>query len=161
MHLEITDTTYCSTIFNSNVFSLYSHLCIYLHSYQSTHSIPRLAAGGASEQFEVQLKMTIWWTERYTPRPSPSVLGDALAGREVVNSQMHSDNVIERLWSYSWRTWLRQFEDAYVGHDHTILATVIIPVWRYSWLPWYSKVRDTLRGCDQASVELHLETKIE
>jgi hypothetical protein len=47
----------------ATVFSLYSHLCIYesmyLYSYPSTHGIFGLAAGGASDQFEVCLKMTI------------------------------------------------------------------------------------------------------
>jgi len=51
VRLEIIATTYHSTIFKTHVFSLYSHLCIYvsmyLYSYPSTHNISRLAAGGA------------------------------------------------------------------------------------------------------------------
>jgi len=42
---------------------------IYLYSYPSTHSISRLAAGSAWEQFKVHLEITIQWTQRYTPRP--------------------------------------------------------------------------------------------
>jgi hypothetical protein len=47
----------------ATVFSLYSHLCIYVsryvYSYPSTHGIFGLVAGGVWEQFEVRLKMTI------------------------------------------------------------------------------------------------------
>ena len=56
-------TTYRSKIVKIQVFRLYSPLCInvsmYLYSYPSTHGISALAAGGAWEQFEVHLKMTI------------------------------------------------------------------------------------------------------
>jgi len=50
-------------IFKTHVFSLNSHLYIYvsmyLYSYTSTHGVSGQAAGGASEQVEVHLKMTI------------------------------------------------------------------------------------------------------
>jgi hypothetical protein len=50
VHLEIIATSYCSTIVKTQVFRLYSHLCIhvsmYLYSYPSTHGISALAAGG-------------------------------------------------------------------------------------------------------------------
>jgi len=36
-----------------------SYVSMYLYSYQSTHGISGLAAGGAGEQLEVRLKMTI------------------------------------------------------------------------------------------------------
>ena len=38
---------------------------------------------------------------------------------------------------------------------------VIERVWRCNWGPRLSELRDTLRGRDQASLEMHLETKIE
>jgi len=41
----------------------------YLYCYPSTQGISGLAAGGAWEEFKVHLKMTIEWTQRYTPRP--------------------------------------------------------------------------------------------
>ena len=48
---EIIATTYHSTIVKTQVFRLYSPLCInvsmYLYSYPSTHGICALAAGGA------------------------------------------------------------------------------------------------------------------
>jgi hypothetical protein len=62
MHLEIIATIYCSTIFTSHVYSLYSHLCIYLSvyhfSYPSTPDISGLVAGGGGEKYEVHLRMT-------------------------------------------------------------------------------------------------------
>ena len=42
---------------------------MYLYSYPSSHSISGLSAGGASEQFEKLLQMTIECTQRYSPRP--------------------------------------------------------------------------------------------
>jgi len=46
VRLEIIATTYRSTIFKTHVFSLYSHLCIYvsmyLYRYPSTHGISGL-----------------------------------------------------------------------------------------------------------------------
>jgi len=71
--LEILATTYHSTVVKTHVFRLYSHLCIlvsiYRYNYPSSHNISGLAAGGAWEQFDVHLKMTLEWTQRYTPRP--------------------------------------------------------------------------------------------
>ena len=53
VRLEIIATTYGSTIVKTHVFSLYSHLCIYVSMYLCiyiapiTHGISGLAAGGA------------------------------------------------------------------------------------------------------------------
>ena len=59
------------------------YLCIY--SYPSTHAISGLAAGGAWEQFEVRLKMTIDWTQRYSTRPWSSDIWNPLGSRDRVN----------------------------------------------------------------------------
>jgi len=58
------------------------YVSVYLYSYQSTHGISGLAAGGAWEQIEVHLKMTIEWTQRYTPKLWSTEFGDAVRGRE-------------------------------------------------------------------------------
>jgi len=74
VRFEIIATSYHSTIFRTPVFNVYSYPHIYesmyLYSYPSTHDISGLAAEGASEQYEVSLKMTIEWTHRYTRSPS-------------------------------------------------------------------------------------------
>jgi len=66
-------------------FNDFQNICVqcvfssmYLYSYLSTHGISGLAARGECQQFEVRLKMTIEWTQRYTPRPWSSEFGDAL-----------------------------------------------------------------------------------
>jgi len=68
VRLEIIATTYHATIFETHVFSLYSHLCIYIATH--LHSISGLSAGAVLEsQLEVRLKMTIKGIQRYTSRP--------------------------------------------------------------------------------------------
>jgi len=58
VRLEIIATTYRSTIFETHVLSLYSHLCIYIATH--LHSISGLAAGAVLEsKLEVRLKLTI------------------------------------------------------------------------------------------------------
>jgi len=124
---------------------------MYLYSYPSTHDISGLAAGGAWEQFEVRLKITIQWTQRYTLRPWSSVFGDALG-----------EAIIERVWRYTWRPWLselarrnwasleihleavieRVWRYALGGHDRATLQAVIERVWRYTWRLWLSEVGD-------------------
>jgi len=139
-----------STSNQSHVFSLYSHLCIhvsmYLYSYPSTHTISGLAAGGAWEQFEVCLKMTIKWTQRYTPRPWSSDFGDALRGSNQQYLEIHLEAVIEWVWRY-----------ALGGHDRVNIQAVIERVWRCTWRPWSCE----LAGCNRASLEIHLEAAIE
>jgi hypothetical protein len=58
MRLEIIATTNCSTILKlvySVCIPIYVSMNVY--SYPSTHGISGLAAGGASEQLKVRLKM--------------------------------------------------------------------------------------------------------
>jgi len=73
---------------------------MYLYSYPSTHGISGLAAGSAWEQFEVRLKMTIEWTQRYNPRLWSSQFGDAIGDRDWMNSEIDSEAMIE--WDYDW-----------------------------------------------------------
>jgi len=109
VRLDIIATTYRSTIVKTHVFRLYSHLWInvsmYRYSYPSTHGISALAAGGAWEQFEVHVKMTIQWTQIYYPGPWLSEFGDTLRGRDGVNFEMHCEIVIERGCRCIWRPW--------------------------------------------------------
>ena len=58
VRLEIIATTYYSTIFETHVFSLYSHLCINIATH--LHSKSGLASGAMLEsKFKVCLKMMI------------------------------------------------------------------------------------------------------
>jgi len=129
VHLEIIATTYRSTIVKTHVFRLYSHLCInvsmYLYSYPSTHGISALAAGGAWEQFEVHLKMTIQWTLIYLPGPWSSEFGDTLRGRDGVDLKMHCEIVIERGLRCTWRPWSGKLRGRNCGSLEIQLEAVI------------------------------------
>jgi len=138
------------------------YLCIYvsmyLYSYPSTHGISGLAAGGAWEQFEVRLKMTIEWTQRYTPRPWSSEFGDALGGRGRVNLEINSETMIERVWRCTWRPCSCELagrnRESLEIHLEAVIervwrctwATVIDRVWRCTWRPWSSGIGRVLGG---------------
>jgi hypothetical protein len=64
---------------------------MYLYSYTSTHDIFGLAAGGASEQLEVRLRMTIERTQRNTWWWLCGELRDALGGRNRASLKMHME----------------------------------------------------------------------
>jgi len=49
--------------------------------------------------FEAEIK----WTQRYTWRPGSSNFSDALGDRDWVNSEMHWEAVIERVWRCTCR----------------------------------------------------------
>jgi len=138
------------------------YVSMYLYSYPSTHGISGLAAGGAWEQFEVCLKMTIKWTQRYTPRPWLSEFGDAMGDWDWLNSEMHWEAVIEWVWRCTWRPRLSELRDALWGHDQASvemqLETKIEWTQRYTPRPWSSEFGDVLvAGYDQARLEKYLE----
>jgi len=148
--LDIIATTYRSTIFKTHVFSLYTHLCIYvcmyLYSCPSTHHISGLAAGCAWEQFEVCLKMMTGWTQRYTPRMWSSLSGDVLRGGMVESLVIHLEAVIHCTLRWTPRSWSTEFGDALRGCSRAIveihLEAVIKWVWRWTWWPWSSELGD-------------------
>jgi len=135
---------------------------MYLYSYPSTHGISGLDEGGAWEQFEECLKLTIEWTQIYTPRPSSSDFGDALGGgnwayleilhlealmselRDALRDykraslEMHLEPVIKRVGRCTWRSWSRELG----GHNGACLEihseVVIESVWTCTWRPWSS-----------------------
>jgi hypothetical protein len=75
--------------------------------------------------------------------------GDALGGRDRVNSEMHLEAVIERVWRCTWRPRSSEFGDAFGGHDHVTQ--------RCTGRPWSSEFGDALAGHDQARSEEYLE----
>jgi len=178
-----------STSNHSHVFSLYSHLCIYvslyLYSYPSTQAISGLAVGVAWEQFEVCLKMTIVWTQSYTPRLWSSDFGDTLRGGSRAYLEMHLDAmieqgwgyalggqdranfqaVIERLWRFTGRLRSSEFGDALGGRDRSTLEmhweAEMKWTQRCTWRPWSSEFGDALGGRDGVNLEMHLEAVID
>ena len=90
VHLEIIATTYRSTIFITCVFSLYSHLCIYIATHLHTVYL---------EWLQVVLESN----SRCAWRWQLSELRETLCGRDWVSLEMHLEEVIASVWSYTWR----------------------------------------------------------
>jgi len=137
VRLEIIASTYRSTIFETYVFSLYSHRCInasmYLYSYQIY--TPYIWTGdrrclrairGAPEDddrvhSEMQLEAEFEGSQRCTWRLQSSQFGDALEGRYRLNSVMHLVAIIERVWRCTWRPRASELRDAIGGRDQACL----------------------------------------
>jgi len=87
-----------------------------------------------------------------------------------VNSEMHSEIVIERVWRWtcglrngaSWEIHLVAVIElvwryALLGDDCANFQAGIEPVWRYTWRPWWREFGDALGACDQARSDENLE----
>jgi len=150
------------------------YVSMYLYSYLSRYGISGLAARGDWEKFEMRLRMTIEWTQRYTLRPWLSKFWHALGGLDRVNSDMHS-----KLWSresFGGRDPVNSEMRCEAEIDWTHRCTCG-PLWgkcgdelcgcdgasleMHLWRPWSSEQRDALRGCYRASVEMHLQAMID
>ena len=65
-----------------------------------TQCISSLAAGDASEKFEVHLKVAVKWNlQMHLWRPCLSELGDACGGHNCGNLEA----VIKKVWACTWR----------------------------------------------------------
>jgi len=125
------------------------YVTMYLYSYLSTHRISGLAARGDWEQFMVRLKMTIEWTQRYTPRPRSSRFKDAIGARDWVNSEMHREAVIEQVWRCDRRLRLSEHRDALGGLDRVSLDMHL-----KAGIEWTQRCTPS---CDRASLEMHFQ----
>jgi len=122
---------------------------MYLYSYPSTHAISGLAAGSASEQFEIRLERMIEWIQRYTPRPGSNDFRDALGGGDRAYVEVHCEAVIEWTQRCTPRASLSEFGDSLGGHDRVSLEIC-------TWRPWSCE----LAGHNRVSLEIHLEAII-
>jgi len=86
------------------------------------------------------------------------------ANDDGVNSEIHSESMIEQVWRCNWRSRLSQLRDALGCHNRASLdmnsEAVIERVWKGNWRPRSSDLEDTLRGRNWASLEMHLEAMI-
>ena len=141
------------------------YVSMYQCTYQSTDVISGLAAGGAWDQFEVCLKMTIEWTERCTGRPWSSEFGDALGGRCRVNYEMHLQAVIKRVRRCNWRRRCSELRDAHGGRDRASLNmhldSKIEWTQRCTVRPWSSEFEDAFGGRDRVNWEMQVAAVIE
>jgi len=122
---------------------------------------------------EMHFEAVLEWTDRFTLRPSSSVCGYALGGRDRVNSggrdraslEMHLEAVIDRVWRCTGKPWSSEFRNALGGRDavhwEMHLEALIERVWTCTWRPRQSEHRDALWGYDRASLEMHLQAMIE
>ena len=96
-----------------------------------------------------------------------------------MNSELHSEAVIERVWRCTWRLRLIELRNAlggcnraslemhFEGHDRPSLEMhfeavihVIERVWRHNWRPRISELTDALRGRDRASSDMHFDLEV-
>jgi len=131
--------TYCSTIFNTHVLSLYSHLCIYEY---------------------IELPIYTCYISTGSMQCSRAIQS-ASENEDRVNSEIHSNAMIERVWRFTCRAGLNKHRDAHWDRDEASLQmhveTRIIRTWR----PSSSKCWDALWGFDQFRMDMHLEDVIE
>jgi len=113
---------------------------MYLYHYPSTLSISGLAAGSAEKQFEVCMKMTMTWTQRYTLRPGPSKF------------KVHLEAIIECVWKYTVMPWSSELRDALRDCDGASFKMHLEAVNVRTERLYRSESGDTLWGCDQASI---------
>jgi len=82
-----------------------------------------------------------------------------------VNSRMHFEAVIERVWRCNWRPGSSELRAALGGRDLSSLEmhlkVVIDRVWRCTGRPRSRELRDALGGCNRSSLEMHWEAEVE
>ena len=93
MRLEIIATTYCSKIFKTHVFSLYSHLCIYVSMYLCIY---------------IATYLHMLYLDWQQPAPEDD---------DRVNSEIHSEAMTEGVWRCTWRLRSCELRDAFGGCD--------------------------------------------
>jgi len=134
--------------------------------------------GSAEYIIPVTLSTSVTLVSQYNRRCSLTMhliehVWEALGHGDRVNSEMHLEAVIERVWICTWRLRSSEFGDALGGHNRANLHCVIDRVWRYTsrprlselrrctWRPWSSEFGDVLWGCDSEGLEMHLQAMIE
>jgi len=97
--------------------------------------------------------------------PWSSEFGDTIGDRDWVNSEMHWEAVIERVWRCTWRPRSSELRDALWGRDRASLEMQLETEIEWTlgciWRPWSSELGDALGNRDRASLEMQFETEIE
>jgi len=145
VRLEIIATTHRSTIFKTHVFSLYSHLCIYIATHLHTVYLDWLQAvleGNSRCAWK-------WWLTE---------LRHTLRGRHRASLEIHFEAVIKRVWRCTLRPWSSKFVDAIGGRDCANMEAVFERLWRCNLRPWSNGFGDALWGRDRANLEMQLDS---
>jgi len=115
-------------------------------------SVTPVSAYTHRRSLTIYLESVINQVWRCTGRPWSSEFGDALGGRDGVNSEMHLEAEIDWVWRCTGRPRCSELRDALGGRDRLSLEM--------HWGPRCSELRDALGGRDQASLEMHWEAKM-
>jgi hypothetical protein len=99
VRLVIIATTNRATIFKTQVLSVYSHLCIYVSILQPIYT------------------RHIWTGCRRCLR----AIRGAPENDNQVNSEIHSEALIDRVWRCNWRSKLSELRDTLGGRDRVSL----------------------------------------
>jgi len=138
------------------------HVSMYQYSYPSTDAISGLAAVCRiyTPRHPVHLRYPCISVQppsllhdildrarlRCTCRQRLSELRDALGHWDQVNSEMHLEAGIERVWGCTWRPWSCELAGRNRVSLQIHLEAVIEWVWRYTWRPWSSGIGRVLGG---------------
>jgi len=109
------------------------------------------------------------WTQRWTLRPWLGEFGDAIGDPDWVNSEMHLEVMIKRVWRCTLRRWPSEFGyvlgDDYRAYSEIHWHPIIERVSRCTWRPGLGKLLRKSRvnleihfgGCDRARLDEYLE----
>jgi len=79
-----------------------------------------------------------------------------------MNSEIHSEVIIEQVWRCTWRLSSREFGHIHLqGHDCANSTVEIEQIWRYNWMPCSCEFGDTPGGHECASWDMHSDAVIE
>ena len=101
--------------------------------------------------------MTIRRTQRWTWRTCSRKFGDALGGRDRVNSETHLQATIEWVWRCTWRPRLSELIDALAGHNQAWLEMHFLTRIVRTWRPWSSEFCDAFQCHDHVNLDAMIE----
>jgi len=127
------------------------YLCIYIATHLHTQYLDWLRSAEYILPFTLSTSVT----------PLIERVWDALGDGDWVNSEMHLEAVIERVWRCTWRLRSSELRDALGGRDRASLEmhleTEIEWTQRCTWRPGSSKFGDALGGHDHANLQAVIE----
>jgi len=99
------------------------------------------------------------WFEIYFEVIS-SKFGDALGGQDGVNTELHLEAIIERVWRCLWRPWICKLGGHGRGGLQMLMKAEIEWTQWYSWRPRSGELRDSLAGHKPEGLDMHFEAMI-
>jgi len=138
--LEIIATDYCSTIFKTHIFSLYSHPLIYIPMYLCSYPSTWYICAGCRQYVKA--------------------IRGAPDDDNWANPERHSNAVLEQIGRFTWSLGFCELRDALGGPDRARLEMHLEAMIVQTWTPELSDYEDTTGGRDQVNSQMHLEAMI-